>query len=105
MGENFKALFWIASFSVITGLILVFSSTSFGLSRGQAWLEKQYDAADYEIYMLVLEKSIDKFQILGGILFGVGLLLAILTYFVFLLAATPVEQPIVKNLMEIKEEL
>lgn len=105
MVNNVKALLWAASLSALTGLILIFSSTSFGVAQGQAWLQKQYESADFELYMIVVEKSMEKFMVLGGILFGAGLSLAILTYFVFLRDAKPVAQPVTEKPLEASEEM
>lgn len=105
MVNNIKALLWAASLSALAGLILIFSSTSFGVAQGQAWLQKQYESADFEIYKIVVEKSMEKFMVLGGILFGAGLLVGILTYFSFLRNANPAAQPVTEKSQVASEEM
>ncbi|ANU14448.1 hypothetical protein B481_0202 [Planococcus halocryophilus Or1] len=79
----------------IIGLILLFSSASFGISLGNSWLTGQVDGiADTSNYVMVMETYTNAFLITGGILFAAGLVTAILTYFtaLFLGIKTPPEQ-------------
>ncbi|MGB6406943.1 MAG: hypothetical protein WBF39_05655 [Planococcus donghaensis] len=79
----------------IIGLILLFSSASFGISFGNSWLTGQVDGiADTNHYVMVMETYTNAFLITGGILFAAGLVTAILTYFttLFLGIKTPPEQ-------------
>ncbi|GIN89214.1 hypothetical protein J6TS1_11500 [Siminovitchia terrae] len=84
--EHIKGLGVISSLLAIAGLVLMFSSIFFGTSLGESWLLNQEDGvADTSQYMMVIETYKNNFVIAGSILFGVGLLTAILTYFTFLL--------------------
>lgn len=80
--EHIKGLGVISSLLAIAGLVLMFSSIFFGTSLGESWLLNQEDGGQY---MMVIETYKNNFVIAGSILFGVGLLTAILTYFTFLL--------------------
>lgn len=79
----------------IVGLVLLFSSASFGISLGNSWLMSQEDSiADTSQFMMVMETYTTAFVISGGILFAAGFVTAILTYFtaLFLGIKTPPEQ-------------
>lgn len=83
--EHIKGLGVISFLLAIVGLVLMFSSVSFGTSLGDSWLSKQEDGmADTSQYMLVIETYKNNFVISGSILFAAGLLTAILTYFTYL---------------------
>lgn len=83
--EHIKGLCVTSFLLAIAGLVLMFTSVSFGTSLGDAWLFSQQDGiADTDQYMMVIETFKNNFVITGSILFGVGLLTAILTYFVFI---------------------
>lgn len=70
----------------IVGLVLLFSSASFGMSLGNSWLMSQQDGiADTGQFMIVIETYTTSFVVSGGILFATGLLMAILTYFTALI--------------------
>ena len=84
--EHIKGLIIISSLLTIAGLVLMFSSISFGTSLGSSWLLNQEDGiADTSEYDMVVETHKNNFVIAGSILFGTGLLTAILTYFTSLL--------------------
>lgn len=64
------------------GLVLMFSSASFGISLGNSWLMSQEDGiADTSQFMMVTETYTTAFVVSGGILFATGLLTAMLTYY------------------------
>jgi len=84
--EHIKGLSIISSLLTIAGLVLMFSSISFGTSLGSSWLLNQEDGtANTSEYDMVVETYKNNFVIAGSILFGAGLLTAILTYFTSLL--------------------
>ncbi len=84
--EHIKGLNIISSLLAIAGLVLMFASISFGTSLGHSWLLNQEDGiADTNQYNMIVETFKNNFVIIGGILFGSGLLTAILTYFISLL--------------------
>lgn len=67
---------------VIVGLVLMFSSISFGNSLGESWLlEQSEETADLSQYKMIVKTYINNFVIIGSILLSFGLLLAMLTYF------------------------
>lgn len=81
-----KRLSIMSSLLAIAGLILMFSSISFATSLGDSWLLNQKDGvADTSHYSMIVETYKNNFVIIGSILFGAGLLTAILTYFTSLL--------------------
>ena len=81
-----KGLSIVSSLLAIAGLILMFSSISFATSLGDSWLLNQADGvADANRYNMIVETYKHNFVIIGSILFGAGLLAAILTYFTSLL--------------------
>jgi hypothetical protein len=72
----------------IAGLILMFSSISFAVSLADSWLlDQENGMADTNRYNMMMETYKHNFVIVGSILFGGGLLTAILTYFTSLLFA------------------
>ncbi|MFC3882018.1 hypothetical protein ACFOU2_00135 [Bacillus songklensis] len=82
LNEHIKGLSIISSLLAIAGLVLMFSSISFGTSLGNSWLLNQEDGvADTSQYNMIVETYKNNFVIIGSILFGAGLLTAILTYF------------------------
>lgn len=83
--EDIKGLCVISSLLAIAGLVSMFTSVMFGTSLGDLWLSSQWDGtAETSQYMMVIESYKNNFVIIGSILFGVGLLTAILTYFSFI---------------------
>ncbi|MDQ0246154.1 hypothetical protein J2S09_003741 [Bacillus fengqiuensis] len=84
--EHIKGLSIMSSLLAIAGLVLMFSSISFGTSLGDAWLLNQADGvADSNRYNMIVETYKNNFVIIGSILFGAGVLTAILSYFTSLL--------------------
>lgn len=84
--EHIIKLGVISSLLIIAGVVLMFSSVSFGTSLGESWLINQEDGiADTSQYMMVIETYTSNFAVIGSIFFATGLLTAILTYFTFLL--------------------
>ncbi|AJD89582.1 hypothetical protein JMA_02650 [Jeotgalibacillus malaysiensis] len=64
----------------VIGLILLFFSVSFGTSLGENWLF-QRGGADTAMYHLVIESYIQNFLVAGGVLFGIGLVTTIFSYY------------------------
>ncbi len=59
--ESIKVLGIISSLLVIVGLVLMFSSVSFGTFLGDIWLANQVEGiADTSQYMIVLETQLIK---------------------------------------------
>ncbi|EIM05375.1 hypothetical protein A1A1_16675 [Planococcus antarcticus DSM 14505] len=80
--KHIKRLGVISSVLALLGLILMFSSASFGIYLGSSWLINQEGSiADTSQYMMVNETFSNAYLVTGGILFAAGLLTAILTYF------------------------
>jgi uncharacterized membrane protein YedE/YeeE len=80
-----KELSMISSLLAIAGLVLMFSSIYFATSIGDSWLLDQGGIADTGQYNRVVETYKNNFVIIGSILFGTGILTAILTYFLSIL--------------------
>lgn len=84
--EHIKRLNVISAILAIAGLVLMFSSVSFGTSLGDSWLSNQMGGeAAASKYNLIVKTFINNFVILVGILFGAGILTAIFTNFASLL--------------------
>ena len=80
--NHISGLLIVSVLLAIVGLVLLFSSASFGMSLGNSWLMSQQDGiADTSQFMMVMETYTTAFVVAGGILFAAGLLMAILTYF------------------------
>ncbi|MGI2328296.1 hypothetical protein [Planococcus sp. YIM B11945] len=85
MAAHVIGMFWTAAFAAIGGLVLIFTSTSFGVARGNSWLQSQGGMGDTSSYDLIVETAITKFLLMGSLLLGAGFLLTIATFFYFLL--------------------
>ncbi|MGD6942574.1 hypothetical protein ACQCT6_11095 [Cytobacillus gottheilii] len=84
--EHFKGLSIFSSIIVIAGLVLMFSSIYLGISFGDSWLFRQENGiADTSQYNMIVETYKNNFVIMGSILFGVGVLSAIFTYYTYVL--------------------
>ncbi|MDN7228409.1 hypothetical protein QWY22_18805 [Planococcus liqunii] len=81
MAKHVKGLTWLVLLLMLAGLILIFTSAPFGIARGNSWLMRQMEGSDSEIYYMVIETYTASFMMIGGILFGAGLLIGILTFF------------------------
>jgi hypothetical protein len=81
LDHKIKELSIISSLLAITGLVLMFSIIYFATSIGDSWLLDQGGIADTGQYNRVVETYKNNFVIIGSILFGTGILTAILTYF------------------------
>jgi nitrate reductase gamma subunit len=77
-----KELSIISSLLAIAGLVLMFSSLYFATSIGDSWLLDQGGIANTGQYNRVVETYKNNFVIIGSILFGTGILTAIITYFI-----------------------
>lgn len=86
MDNKIKELSIISSLLAIAGLVLMFSSNYFGTSLGDSWRRDHPGVIETEHYYLVVETYKNNFVIIGSILFGAGILTAILTYFISFLA-------------------
>ncbi|MCP2034342.1 putative membrane protein YphA (DoxX/SURF4 family) [Planomicrobium sp. HSC-17F08] len=81
MAKHIKGLVWLVLLLMLAGLILIFTSVHFGIARGNSWLMRQMEGSDSEIYYMVIETYTASFMMIGGILFGTGLLIGVLTFF------------------------
>jgi hypothetical protein len=81
LDHKIKELSIISSLLAIAGLVLMFSSNYFATSIGDSWLLDQGGVANTGQYNRVIENYRNNFVIIGSILFGTGILTAILTYF------------------------
>ncbi|RSD28676.1 hypothetical protein [Mesobacillus subterraneus] len=61
----------------LVGFIMIFFSTDFGSSFADSWLADR-GGADTGFYHIMVETYIHNFQIAGGILFGLGLLVLLM---------------------------
>lgn len=83
---HLKGLGIISVLIAIAGLVLMFSSISFGTSLGDSWLRSQEDGvADTSQYNMIVGTYKNNFVIIGSMLFGAGLLSTIFTYFTHVL--------------------
>lgn len=81
-GKQIYAAGWGAALLMVAGLVLCFSSPSFGIKKALSWLQSQQDGmADSSLYTAVAENNMAMFITLGSILFAAGLLSAIGVYF------------------------
>lgn len=62
----------------IAGFIMIFFSVFFGTSLAEFWLVRQ-GGADSAYYHIMVDGYIKSFLVAGGILFGLGLFIVILT--------------------------
>ncbi len=86
---GFVGLVVISCLLTIVGLVLMFSSVSFGASLGESWVSNQEDSSyDTREYMMIIKMYQSLYVISGSILFAIGLLTAILTFFIFLFCET-----------------
>ena len=81
MAKHVKGLSWLVFLFMVLGLILIFASVHFGVARGNSWLMRQTEGSSTEIYYMIIEAYTTSFMMIGGILFGTGLLIGILTFF------------------------
>jgi predicted secreted protein len=81
MDYKIKELSIISSLLAFAGLVLMFSSIYFATSIGDSWLLDQGGVTDTGQYNRVVDTYKNNFVIIGSILFGTGVLTAILTYF------------------------
>jgi hypothetical protein len=79
MAKHVKGLSWLVFLFMLSGLILIFTSVHFGMAQGNGWLLQ--NGGDPELYYLVVETYTTSFIMIGGILFGTGLLIGTLTFF------------------------
>ncbi|MFE1245127.1 hypothetical protein ACFW35_13425 [Fictibacillus sp. NPDC058756] len=82
LDKKIKELSIISSLLAIAGLVLMFSSNYFGTTLGDSWRHNQAGVIDTELYYRVTDTYKNNFVIIGSILFGAGILTAILTYFI-----------------------
>lgn len=79
--DNFNRFLTIGIALFVIGFILLFFSTSIGISMADNWMMNQ-GGADPAKYQIRAESYINIFVVSGSILFGIGLLTLILTYFI-----------------------
>jgi nitrate reductase gamma subunit len=82
LDNKIKELCIISSFLAIAGLVLMFTSYYFGTSLGNTWRHNHAGVVDTKLYYRVVDTYKNNFVIIGSILFGAGILTAILTYFI-----------------------
>ncbi|MGX9931294.1 hypothetical protein ACW0KB_08615 [Virgibacillus salarius] len=78
--NRLKKFIFLGSFLGIIGLLLIFFSNSMGMAFGDGWLVKS-DYADSSIYNFQVKANTNKFLVIGGILFGIGLTTVLLSYY------------------------
>jgi hypothetical protein len=81
--EKIHSLIIVGLLLVICGLVMIFSSVSFGTSSAESWLIRN-GGADTSTYQIILKGYINNFLVAGGIIFGLGLMGVILLSFTFL---------------------
>lgn len=81
MHRNLKGVMILGVFLILAGLILTFSSISFGMSAADSWLTSQGGSADTSDYQLVLTNNIQNFSHTGTVLLIAGLITSIMGYF------------------------
>lgn len=75
LSESLKLLLLCSILISGAGLILIFGSAYFGTLRAESWLRHSLESyTDSETYLIRTQAYIQMFQIVGGILFGAGLL-------------------------------
>lgn len=78
--DKLKGLMGLCSLLGVIGLTPIFSSDNFGTSLSDIWLA-QYDFADTTEYQFRVKTNTNNFLVTGVILFGVGLVGFILSYY------------------------
>lgn len=78
--DKLKVLMTLGSMLGIAGFISIFFSIYFGTSLADNWLVKQ-GGADTGMYQIIVAGYINNFLAAGSILFGIGLLVTILSYY------------------------
>ncbi|WP_051314890.1 hypothetical protein [Alteribacter aurantiacus] len=95
--ERFTHVMIISSLVTIAGLILIFSSSHFGTSMVDNWMRSQSSFEDFGVdtifYHLHIQSYTTNFLVTGSILFGVGLVTLVGTYYHKLLAEDKKEAP------------
>jgi hypothetical protein len=81
--EKIISLIIVGFLLFICGLVMIFSSVSFGTSSAETWLMNN-GGADTSTYQIILKGYINNFLVAGGIIFGLGLMGVILFSFTFL---------------------
>jgi hypothetical protein len=79
LNDHIKGLSIVSSLLAIAGIVLMFSSINFATSLGEAWLLNHQAGGNK--YHLMVETYKNNFIIIGSVLFGAGILTAILAYF------------------------
>ncbi len=80
--EKLISLIIVGLIFVIGGLVMIFSSVNYGTSFADSWLMSR-GGADTGIYQIILKGYINNFLVAGGILFGFGLMVVILSAYKF----------------------
>lgn len=78
--DVFNKFMFIGAVLVGVGLLFIFASGNWGLSLADGWLAK-YDYADSATYEFKIGTNTNNFLVVGGILFGVGLVTTLICYF------------------------
>ncbi|MEH7114459.1 hypothetical protein V7124_19140 [Neobacillus niacini] len=80
--EKLISLIIVGLIFIIGGLVMIFSSVNYGTSFADSWLISR-GGADTGIYQIILKGYINNFLVAGGILFGFGLMVVILSAYKF----------------------
>lgn len=78
--DKLKGLMAISILIILAGLFLLFNSVNLGISFAENWLSKEGDA-DTSLYHISVKGYINNFLAAGSIFLGVGLIMAISTYY------------------------
>jgi hypothetical protein len=82
MPKKLTSLIIVGLILIIGGLVMIFSSVNYGTSYADSWLMSR-GGADTGIYQIILKGYINNFLVAGGILFGFGLMVVILSAYKF----------------------
>jgi len=93
MNVNYvRVAYAISMAALIIGLLMIFNSSSRGQSLASAESIRNGGMMDTSQYNMIYEAGIHQFLILGGILTGSGLLIAILVSFTLLIKSKPLAE-------------
>jgi len=79
--DKLTGLYALGSLLGIVGLIFIFFSANLGTTVADSWLEGQGGIADTSLYQLMIKANISNFRVAGGILFAVGLMTIVFSYY------------------------
>jgi hypothetical protein len=73
LDDKEKVQLIIAAVVMLGGLVVLLKSVATGQAMGEKWLESQGNA-DTDLYLETIKSYIHLYQIVGGVMFGGGLL-------------------------------